>query len=134
MINDLDESLKQLLIQKAGLDPSEVDISFDIPTRDWATSSATTRPTVNLYLFDIRENRALRELDWDSEPNHNGAVQTNRLPLRIDLSYMVTCWTSAAEDQHRLLWQVLETFFRNSPLPSAKPVLPCASTENHQPN
>ena len=115
MINDLDETLKQLLIQKAGLDPSEVDISFEIPTRDWSTP--VTRPTVNLYLFDIRENRQLREMDWDVEPRGNGQVAKRRIPLRVDVSYMVTCWTSVAEDQHRLLWRVLETFFRNSPLP-----------------
>jgi len=115
MINDLDETLKQLLIQKAQLDPAEVDISFDTPTRDWSTP--VTRPTINLYLFDIRENRTLRELDWDDEPSGYGQVRRKRLPLRMDLSYMVTCWTSATEDQHRLLWHVLETFFRHSPLP-----------------
>ncbi len=115
MIDDLDETLRQLLIQKAALDPAEVDISFDIPTRDWSTP--VTRPTVNLYLYDIRENRQLREMYWDQEPSGNGKVQIKRGPLRIDLSYMITCWTSATEDQHRLLWRVLETFFRYSPLP-----------------
>src|SRR5262249_37144076 len=44
-------------------------------------------------------------------------VQLRRLPIRIDLSYMIICWTGAVEDQHLLLWQVLETFYRNSPLP-----------------
>lgn len=115
MINDLDESLKQLLIQKASLDPGEVDISFDIPTRDWSTP--VTRPTVNLYLYDLRENRQLRETYWDDEPGATGQVNLKRRPLRIDLSYMITCWTSNTEDQHRLLWRVMETFFRFSPVP-----------------
>ncbi len=138
MINDLDETLKVLLIQKAGLDPSEVDISFDIPTRDWSTP--VTRPTINLYLFDVRENRQLRELDWDEEPAKNGKVTRKRIPVRIDLSYMITCWTSAAEDQHRLLWRVLETFFRYSPLPGdvlqgqMKNLLRPARTEVAQPD
>ena len=119
MIDDLDETLRQLLIAKAGLDPAEVDISFEIPTRDWATSSAATRPTVNLYLYDIRENLKLREMYWDEEmpAPDNGRVKLKRRPVRMDLSYMVTCWTSVAEDQHRLLWRVLETLFRFSPLP-----------------
>lgn len=115
MIHDLDETLRQLLIKKAGLDPSEVDISFDIPTRDWSTP--VTRPTINLYLYDIRENRQLRELDYEETPTTEGRVRVKRMPVRIDLSYMVTCWTSATEDQHRLLWHVLETLFRHSPLP-----------------
>jgi len=115
MINDLDETLKQLLVKKAGLDPAEVDISFDIPTRDWSTP--VTRPTVNLYLYDLRENRQLRETYWDDEVGEDGRVSMKRRPLRIDLSYMITCWTSSAEDQHRLLWRVVETFFRYSPIP-----------------
>jgi len=115
MLHDLDETLRQLLIRMGGLDPAEVDISFDIPTRDWSTP--VTRPTVNLYLFDIRENRTLRETDWDEEPQGDGKVVTRRVPVRVDVSYMITCWTSAPEDQHRLLWRVLETLFRYSPLP-----------------
>ena len=115
MINDLDETLKQLLVLKAGLNPAEVDISFDIPTRDWSTP--VTRPTVNLYLYDLRENRQLRETYWDDEPGETGRVNLKRRPLRIDLSYMITCWTSETEDQHRLLWRVMETLFRHSPLP-----------------
>jgi len=115
MINDLDETLKQLLVKKAGLDPAEVDISFDIPTREWSTP--VTRPTVNLYLYDLRENRQLRETYWDEEVDEDGRINSKRRPLRIDLSYMITCWTSSAEDQHRLLWRVVETFFRHSPIP-----------------
>jgi hypothetical protein len=115
MINDLDETLKQLLVKKAGLDPSEVDISFDIPTREWSTP--VTRPTVNLYLYDLRENRQLRETYWDDETGEDGRINLKRRPLRIDMSYMITCWTSSAEDQHRLLWRVVETFFRFSPIP-----------------
>jgi hypothetical protein len=115
MINDLDETLKQLLVQKAGLSAAEVDISFDIPTREWSTP--VTRPTVNLYLFDLRENHALRETYWDEEDGDDRRSNLKRRPLRIDLSYMVTCWTSSAEDQHRLLWRVMETFFRHSPIP-----------------
>ena len=118
MIADLDETLRQLLIQKAGLDPAEVDISFEIPTRDWATASAATRPTVNLYLYDVRENVKLREMYWDEELQQDGnSTRLVRRPVRVDLTYMVTCWTTLAEDQHRLLWRVLETLFRYSPLP-----------------
>jgi|DewCreStandDraft_2_1066082.scaffolds.fasta_scaffold02690_4 hypothetical protein len=138
MLHDLDETLKQLLIQKAGLDPAEVDISFDIPTRDWSTP--VTRPTVNLYLYDIRENLKLRELYWDEEVRDNGKIRLKRRPLRVDVSYMITCWTSTPEDQHRLLWRVLETLFRYSPLPedilqgSLKNVVHVIRTEVAQPD
>ena len=58
MINDLDETIKQLLIKNVPLDPAEVDISFEMPGREWSASIA--KPTVNLYLYSIQENRDLR--------------------------------------------------------------------------
>ena len=48
MITDLDETIKQLLIQKGALEPAEVDISFETPKREW--SASISKPTVNLYL------------------------------------------------------------------------------------
>jgi hypothetical protein len=116
MIRDLDETLKQLLIQNGGLDPATVDIRFDAPSR--VLSAAITRPTVNLYLYDVRENVELREMRWDTERDGNRKVRIKRLPLQMDLSYSITCWASATEDQHQLLWRVLETLSRNSPLPN----------------
>jgi hypothetical protein len=115
MIRELDDTLKQLLIQKGGLDPAAVDIRFDAPSRD--QSAAPTHPTVNLYLYDVHENVELREMRWDTEREGNRKVRIKRVPLRMDLSYSVTCWASAPEDQHQLLWRVLETLSRNSPLP-----------------
>ena len=115
MIHDLDETLKQLLIQKGELDPSAVDILFDVPTRDRAAPLA--RPSINLNLYDIRENVEQREVYWDTAKEGERRVRITRRPLRMDVSYLVTCSANSVQDQHRLLWRVLETLFRNSPLP-----------------
>lgn len=115
MLTDLDETLKQLLIQKGSVSPSAVDIRFDAPAQD--RSGAGDRPSINLYLYDIRENVEQREVYWDTIKEGENRVRIARRPLRIDLSYMVTCQAQNVADEHRLLWQVLETFFRNSPLP-----------------
>ena len=72
---------------------------------------------MNLYLYDMRENLALRELYWDEEEAGENRVALTRRPARIDLSYMVTCWAGGIKQQNWLLWRVLETFFRFSPLP-----------------
>jgi hypothetical protein len=114
MITDLDETLKQLLIKKAGLEPSEVEVSIDIPDREWSTS--ISKPTVNLYLYDIRENSSLRNNEWYTERNGNQATRKKK-PSRIDLSYLVTVWTNNMEDQHRLLWRVMATLFRYPVIP-----------------
>lgn len=114
MINDLDETLRQLLIQKTPLDPAQVEVNFELPDREW--SAGLAKPTINLYLYDVRENRELRELDWITGQDEHG-ITRRRAPTRIDLSYLVTAWTRGVEDEHRLLWQALATFFRHPVLP-----------------
>jgi hypothetical protein len=117
MISELDESIRRVLIEEGGLDPAEIDIRFEIPDRDWAAS--ISRPTVNCYLFDIHENRQLRGAGWYVEGNGRQA-RTRRPPMRINLSYLITAWTKAVEDEHRLLWQVLATLAHFPEFPKAK--------------
>lgn len=114
MISEIDEVIKRLLIKKGGLDPAEVDIVFDMPDRQW--SSTISKPTVNLYLYDIHENRELREHDW-TRVNHGGKATMSKLPIRVDLSYLVTVWTNDTADQHRLLGHILSTLYRYPEIP-----------------
>jgi Pvc16 N-terminal domain len=115
MIHTLDRALQQLLIQKGEIDPALVEICFDTPTRE--RIAAATTPTINLYLYDLRENVELREMNWDTERVGNQRVRITRRPLRMDLSYMISCWAAEIPDQHKLLWRVVETLSRFSPLP-----------------
>ncbi|MFC2005106.1 Pvc16 family protein [Chloroflexota bacterium] len=115
MISDLDETITQLLIKKGALDPSEVDINFKTPDREW--SSSISKPTINVYLYDIRENHKLRGTEWTISKDENGNASKKKNPSRIDLSYLVTVWTSDIADEHRLLWHVLATLFRYRELP-----------------
>jgi hypothetical protein len=114
MIHDLDETLKQLLIRKGEIDPDAVDIRFDPPAPDL---TGAAKPVVDLYLYDIRENAERREVYWDTTKEGDHRVRITRRPLRIDLSYLVMCLAGSVQDQHRLVWKVLEILFRNSPLP-----------------
>jgi len=115
VITDIDETLKQLLIKKVPLKPGEVDICFEMPDREWSAKS--TRPRVNFYLYDIRENHELREFDWTVERNGNKTATKKTAPIRVDLSYLVTVWTNAIEDEHRLLWYVMAALFRHPNIP-----------------
>lgn len=115
MISDLDESIKQLLIKKGEFDPAEVDISFETPDREWTAS--ISKPTVSIYLYDIRENHQLRTMEWVVEKDPNGIATRKKNPNRIDLSYLVTVWTNDIADEHRLLWHVLSALFSYPDLP-----------------
>jgi len=115
MISDLDESIKQLLIKKGEIDPAAVDIDFKTPDREW--SASISKPTINVYLYDIRENHKLRGTEFAITRDENGTATRKKNPSRIDLSYLITVWTSDIVDEHHLLWQVLLTLFRNPGLP-----------------
>jgi hypothetical protein len=109
---DLDETIRQLLIKEVPLDLSEVDVSFDAPDRDW--SGRLSRPTVNCFLYDIRENLDLRATDFETmRSNGKGTSTSKRVPARIDATYQITIWARAPEDEHQLLWRVLVVLFRN---------------------
>jgi hypothetical protein len=109
MITDLDETIKQLLIKKGLLDSAEVDIKFEMPNREW--SASISKPTVNIYLYDIRENHKLRGTEWTITKDENGKATRKKNPSRIDISYLVTVWANDPIDEHRLLWHVLRTLF-----------------------
>src|SRR6266852_416697 len=115
MIQDLDESL-HALVRRDALNGSGVEISFDAPTKDWSARRNT--PTVDLYLYDIREDLARREVIWEPVRDKTGRVTDRRPPpRRFKFSYLVTAWTQRAEDEHRLLSTLLSCFLSNEMLP-----------------
>lgn len=114
MLADLDDTIRQVLVAHVPLDLTEIDVTFDVPTREW--SGRLTRPTVNCFLYDLRENHDLRETDWSMERT-NGAITMRKAPSRFDTVYQVTAWARAPEDEHRLLWRVLGALARNPILP-----------------
>jgi hypothetical protein len=115
MIQEVDETLRTL-IRREALNGSEVDVAFDAPTRDWA--ARRNAPTLDLYLYDIREDVQRREVMWESVRNEVGRVTERRPPPRhYKLSYLVTAWTQRPEDEHRLLSAVLSCFMRYPTLP-----------------
>lgn len=116
MIDDLDEALRQLLIRELPVKKSEIDIKFDQPNREW--SAKLTRPTLDLFLYDIRENLKLRQpLPSWIETRRDDNVVMKRRPFRVDLFYAITAWAREPEDEHRLLTRTLMALFRTSNLP-----------------
>src|SRR6266446_535969 len=114
MIQDLDESLRAL-VRRDALNGSGVEVSFDAPTRDWSARRNT--PTVDLYLYDIREDLARREVVWEPVRDKTGRVTQRRPPSRrFKFSYLVTAWTQRAEEEHRLLSSLLSCFLANETL------------------
>ena len=116
MIDALDETIRQLLIRELPITDNEIDIAFDMPKREW--SARLSRPTLNLFLYDIRENVALRKVGWEpTATNGNGSVGRKAAPLRVDCHYMLTAWANDPSDEHRLLARAMLVLFRYNELP-----------------
>lgn len=116
MFDTLDESIKNLLIKEIPIKKNEIDIVFDQPNNEW--SARVGKPTLNVYLYEICENRMLRGSEQLSKVQlPDGNVEIRRNPVRIDLNYLVTAWSKNEQDQHHLLGLVLMALLRNPYLP-----------------
>jgi hypothetical protein len=111
MIEDLDKALRDLLIRELPIKDGEIDISFDQPSHEWSARIGG-RPTLNVFLYDARENRKLRQTRpvWETVPNPDGTVTQRRRPVRMDLHYMITAWAAEPED-------LLPESLRDQPVP-----------------
>lgn len=116
VIYEVDTALRTLIERETGI--RDVEVVFDAPTRDWA--GRRTVPTVDVYLYDIREDLRRRERGVLNEYNddHTRIVGRHTPPRHLKLSYLVTAWTQRPEDEHRLLSALLGAFLRYEALPS----------------
>ena len=117
MIRDLSKTLSEILTQ-TGLPPelAAAQIVFDSPAEPFNPPQTT----VDLFLYDIRENVELRS----NEPNIerlNGQARIHRPPLRVACSYIVTAWPKGGAElalqEHRLLSQVLQVLSQYPTIP-----------------
>lgn len=117
MIDALDEALRQLLIRELPIRNNEIDVAFDQPKREW--SARLSRPTLNLFLYDMRENIHLRSPSpgWEVTRQANGTVRQRPAAIRMNLYYMISAWAADPDDEHRLITRLLMALFRSPSLP-----------------
>jgi hypothetical protein len=115
VIHEVDQALR-LLVRDEALRGTDVEVAFDAPTKDWA--ARRNAPTVNVYLYDVREDLRRRQRGLLNE-YADGAVTARYLPPRhYKLSYLVTAWTQRPEDEHRLLSVLLAGFLKYAAIPA----------------
>ena len=96
MLADLDETLRKLLMAEIPIKNGDVDISFDQPKREW--SARLSKPAINLFLYDMRENNVLRQHQWERLDNNGQGTSDlatrKRTAFRVDCSYVITTWAA----------------------------------------
>jgi hypothetical protein len=114
VLDVIHSALDRLLRDRGGIDPLDVDVRFDVPSEEHV--NALTRPTVNLFLFEVTENTDKRE-GAPVTTLHHGRAERRMPPRRIDLYYMVSVLTDDVEDEHALLWRVMATLMKYEEFP-----------------
>ena len=123
MFNDLDSTLTQVLNDAPVpelQDLRNADVSFETPDRTFTPA----QESVNLFLYEVRENRGLRDPRPIVERDHDRHRFVRRQPpLRADCSYIVTSWgvgvtgPARVAAEHRLLGQALTWLSRFPTIP-----------------
>ncbi len=116
MFNDVDETLRAALIADVPINRTEIDIAFDRPTREW--SGRLARPTLNLFMYDVREREGLKDDTPFVTRDEKGHAIKQMPARRIDLAYIITAWTKEADDEHRILGAVLASIYRQNVIDS----------------
>ena len=115
MLADLDETVRGMLkeqLERHGFEG--IEIAFDAPTREW--SSQLSHPAISLFLYDMRESEEHRPSGWTKQRVGDEWVEAPP-PLVMEVSYAITAWSQAVEDEHRLLSQVLAVLYAFPELP-----------------
>lgn len=119
MIRDLSQTLRTLLQRDVPPELASAQIAFDHPTEQFKP----TQTTVNLFLYDLRENLELRNNE-NLVTRQNGQSVLQAPPLRLSCAYLVTAWTvgTSGDEQflqeHRLLGQVFQALARHPTIPN----------------
>ena len=108
MIHDLDRTIKRLLESEL-TDFETLEISFAPPDGTFAPGG----PAVNLFLYDVQENRDLRRVEPVVERKEDGTAIKRQPAARVECSYLVTAWSSDAENEHMILGAVMQALLRH---------------------
>jgi hypothetical protein len=107
MLDDLDRTLRVAIGTDLGDLPAD-HVHFEPPDADFTPMV----PAVNLFLYDVRENRQLRSNEWLPDRPGDGTVTRHRAPRRVDCSYLITAWAGDPLSEHLLLGRVLTALLR----------------------
>jgi hypothetical protein len=97
-INDVDATLKKLLVLEQPKVFAVVAITFDTPDDDFPPSSVSL-PALNIFLCGVQQHQS--ETGWDETR-----------PFRVEHSYVITAWPqehalNSTADEHMLLPSLL---------------------------
>jgi hypothetical protein len=116
VIQVVDRALEEFLRERVPLSAHAVDISFQAPDKTWG--AALTRPTVNVFLWDVNRHSGYAKTGMQQRVNPAGDIERRLANPVVDLGYLVTAWATERRDEHELLGSVLECILAHRALPA----------------
>src|SRR5215212_4953507 len=122
MLRLLDQVITRLLDQELGSAPAKPDFAFAVPHDSWQQRVRQgTGERLNIYLYEVRENRELRRPGWEAGPGPDRAVVFSLPPAYFDCHYLLSAWSATEEtdattptlDEHAILSETLRILLRN---------------------
>jgi hypothetical protein len=115
VIAETDQALAAVLKAKV-IGTAPINIAFDPPSRPWI--QALKAPTVNLFMYDLRENVQRRESVYETIRDNEGKVIARRPPMqRWDLHYTVSVFAPNVIVEHKVLAAIVRYFAALDVLP-----------------
>jgi hypothetical protein len=116
VLEQVDACLESLVRAWVPLSATDVDVSFETPTREW--NARLTRPTVNLFLWDLKRSAKFARTGLDRFERDGAGMQRMASPM-LEMRYLITAWTQDHRDERALLSGLVRTVLRAGEVPAS---------------
>jgi len=102
--------------------PAKPSFFFTVPDGDWQTRvKARTGLQLNIYLYEVKENRNFLRASWDNVTLPDGTVVLSQPPVYLDCHYLISAWSATEDsdmaspvlDEHQVLSETFRVLLRN---------------------
>jgi uncharacterized protein DUF4255/carboxypeptidase family protein len=132
MLNLVDNLILKLLDTGWTAPPTKPGFFFTVPDEDWKKKvKASTGLLLNIYLYEINENRNFHRAEWDHIRLPDNTVVLSQPPVYLDCHYLISAWSATEDnemaspvlDEHQVLSQAMAILLRNPDVvPAAVPI------------
>jgi hypothetical protein len=102
--------------------PAKPSFFFTIPDTDWRDKvKAGADMRLDIYLYEVRENREFRRAEWDNIELPDRTSVLSQAPAYFDCHYLLSAWSPTEDsealtpvlDEHEVLSEALRVLMRN---------------------
>lgn len=122
MLNLVDDLIQRILDLGWVPQSAKPGFYFTIPDEHWLTKVKQGGGLrLNIYLYEVRENRDFRRAAWDNVELADHTVALSQPPAYIDCHYLISAWSKAEDselaspilEEHKALSEAMRILLRN---------------------